>query len=287
MTMQEGTTKTPARTLWKQNLRGGLPTIIISEDADEKYATIEFEEPYCQEYRSEPLSSENADFRNHSYEERCRDSLRQGITQKYYDLAQTAGNRAYQDTYQPDKDLLYQTPNQYVRILQWIDMSGEQLLNDSNPPYLILQRHYPYEYAHGSYTPYSTEELEEYRKEHEHPLDLEWVGIIDATAINASSELRACRFYYPQVFYGYWVPIDSEITQTGNQDEDTELPRYNASKMPLYLPHSVRDARVMAGYPLGTSDEGSYYLCRSDSSTESVGYYYVQHPAGDYCERMP
>ena len=56
--------------------------------------------------------------------------------------------------------------------------------------------------------------------------------------------------------------------------------------MPLYLPKSVTAQIIRLGYPLGVTAE-RYQICYDNSETEEVGYYYVQHPAGDYCELKP
>ena len=70
------------------------------------------------------------------------------------------------------------------------------------------------------------------------------------------------------------------------QFEELELPRYEGGTTPIYLPRSVSANKIRAGYPLGKTAE-RYHLCHNGSETEAVGYYYVGHPAGDYCELKP
>ncbi len=73
---------------------------------------------YCRDYWAEPLGPGNADLRNHGFETQCRSRLDERITGRYSQLADAAN-------YEEDNDLAYETANQYVRILQWLDMSGD------------------------------------------------------------------------------------------------------------------------------------------------------------------
>ena len=124
-------------------------------------------------------------------------------------------------------------------------------------------------------------------------MDPEWLGILRAAGMNSSSSpdlswpaVTMCHRYYPQVFYGYWIPMDPEKNPGSDQKQEANLPRYEELTTPLYLPKDVTAERVKAGYPLGQSD-GQYYTCLASSNTEKAGYYYVDHPAGEYCEKIP
>ena len=86
---------------------------------------------YCRDYWAEPLGPENADLRNHGVETQCRRRLEERITSRYSQLADEVD-------YDEDNHLVYKTPNQYVRVLQWLDMSGDELLESDRPPYIVL-----------------------------------------------------------------------------------------------------------------------------------------------------
>ena len=236
---------------------------------------------YCRDYWAEPLSRSNADLRNHGFETQCRKQLEKHITKTYSWLGDKAGR-------EEENELVYRTPNQYVRILQWLDLSSDDLMDSAKPPYRILQEQSRHAYAYGENWMPKQEDLDDYQRENQTRLDLEWLSIMGAAGMDSSSssDLRICHHYYPQVFYGYWIPIDPEENPDSDQKQEVDLPRYEELTTPLYLPEAVTAERVRAGYPLGQSDE-QYYTCQASRDTEKIGYYYVDHPAGDYCERIP
>lgn len=237
-------------------------------------------EIYCRDYWARPLNRNNAHLRNHGFEPYCRAELEERITYRFGRLADAVN-------YDDDNELVYQTPNQYVRILQWLDISGGDLMNSDNPPYRILQEQSRHLYAYWADSVPTEESLEDYRRETGTRLNLEWLGILTAAGMGSnSSEIDACRYYYPQVFYGYWVPFDPDRIPDNNQERAADLPKYEASTTPLFLPKTVSANRVRAGYPLGRT-AGYYHLCRDSSEAEAIGYYYVDHPVGDYCEKIP
>ena len=113
------------------------------------------------------------------------------------------------------------------------------------------------------------------------------MGIVSAAGLSkGSSDLRACHHYYPQLFYGYWAPIATEDIPRDNNSVKPDLPQYREDTTPLYLPKSVNAKTVKDDYPLGKTAE-RYHLCSNSSETEDIGYYYVQHPKGNYCEQKP
>ena len=188
--------------------------------------------------------------------------------------------------HQEDNDLVFKTPNQYVRVLQWLDMRGDKLLESDRPPYVILQEQSRYPYAHmGDRVP-DQDFMADYRREWDHRPDLKWLGIISTAGMSDnSSDLTPCHLYQPQVFYGYWVPFDPDLVPDYGEERELELPKYEPSTTPIFLPKTVDARRVGAGYPLGMSGD-RYHRCSSGSEAEEAGYYYVDHPAGDYCERI-
>ena len=239
---------------------------------------------YCRDYWAEPLNRSNADLRNHGFETQCRTQLEQHITNEYVRLGDQAGR-------EEENELVYRIPNQYVRILQWLDLNGDDLMDSANPPYRILEEQSRHGYAHYGRNSITLKQknLDHYQRETQTRLDLEWLGILGAAGMNSSSSssgLRMCHNYYPQVFYGYWIPMDPEKNPDSDRKQEINLPRYEELTTPLYLPKAVTAERVRAGYPLGQSD-GQYYTCLASSDTEKIGYYYVDHPAGEYCEKIP
>ena len=235
---------------------------------------------YCRDYWAEPLNRSNADLRNQGFEAECRFRLEDRIAGQYQRLRDGVHNDV-------DNELVYNTPNQFVRILQWLDLSGDELLNAEEPPYRTLQDQSQHPYAHWHDWIPTEDRLVDYLRDNEESLHLEWLGIVGSAGLSeGSTDLQACHYYYPQLFYGYWVPFDPDQMPDTRQFEELELPRYEGATTPIYLPRTVSANKIRAGYPLGkTADR--YHLCHNSSDTEAVGYYYVDHPAGKYCERKP
>ena len=125
---------------------------------------------YCRDYWAEPLGSGNADLRNHGFETQCRRRLEERIINRYSQLADAVN-------YEEDHDLVYETANQYVRVLQWLGMSGEDLLESNKPPYIILQEQSRYPYAHiGDRVP-NEDFMADYRREWDSRVNLAWLGL--------------------------------------------------------------------------------------------------------------
>ena len=116
---------------------------------------------------------------------------------------------------------------------------------------------------------------------------LEWLGILAAAGMtDNSSDLRECHFFYPQIFYGYWVPFDPDAAPDYRDDRETDPVEYNPSTMPILLPETVDFPRIRAGYPLGMIGE-QYHRRSGESEAKEAGYYFVDHPRGSYCEKIP
>lgn len=255
-----------------------------AERGDSRFRVPDEPGIYCRDYWAEPLSRSNADLRNHGFERSCRLNLEERMTQQYRYMTEAVNYRE-----DKDEEVAFQIPNQYVRILQWMDISGGDLLDSGNPPYRILEEQSKrlYAYISSGYSIPSEADIENYERETDEPLNLEWLSILVATDMAGnSSGVRECHYYYPQVFFGYWVPFDPDQMRNRNREQEIDLPKYGTSATPLYLPKTVTAERVKPGYPLGLESE-RYHVCRASSETEEVGYHYVDHPAGDYCERIP
>ena len=272
------------RILWRSKLhRNDHLGYYKKPDHSQDIPTLMPQNPgvYCRDYWAEPLNRSNANLRNHGFETQCRTQLEKNITKTYNWLGYEAGR-------EKENELVYNIPNQYVRILQWLDLNGDDLMDSSNPPYRILEEQSRHTYAYEENPMLKQKHLDRYQRENQTRLDPEWLGILRAAGMtsNNSSGLRMCHRYYPQVFYGYWIPMDPEKNPDSDQKQEINLPRYEELTTPLYLPKAVTAERVRAGYPLGQS-YGQYYTCRAGSDTEKIGYYYVDHPAGEYCEKIP
>ena len=272
------------RILWRSKLhRNDHLGYYKKPDHSQDIPTLMPQNPgvYCRDYWAEPLNRSNANLRNHGFETQCRTQLEKNITKTYNWLGYEAGR-------EKENELVYRIPNQYVRILQWLDLNGDDLMDSANPPYRILEEQSRHAYAYEENPTLKQKHLDRYQRENQTRLDPEWLGILKAAGMNSSnsSDLRMCHNYYPQVFYGYWIPIDPKKNPDSDRKQEINLPRYEELTTPLYLPKAVTAERVRAGYPLGQSD-GQYYTCRAGSDTEKIGYYYVDHPAGEYCEKIP
>ena len=234
---------------------------------------------YCRDYWAEPLDAGNVDLRNHGFESQCRRRLEERIINRYYYLTDAVNSRE-------DDDLVFNTPNQYVRILQWLDISGKELLESGNASYMILQEQSRYPYAHiGDHIP-NEDFVSDYTQEWESRPDLDWLGIVSSAGLSDnSSGLLECHLYHPQVFYGYWIPFDPDRVPDYGEEGEMEPAKFDPSTMPIFLPRTVDEDRVRAGYPLGKRGN-RYHLCRGESEAEEAGYYYVDHPTGAYCERI-
>ena len=229
---------------------------------------------YCRDYWTEPLNETNADLRNEEFESGCRSGLGKAIIRRY-DRLQDWANTA------PEKGLIYRTPNQYARIMGWLEMSGNDLLDAENPPYRILEDQSRHQHAYFFDWLPTDEKLNLYRG-YGLGVDLEWVEIVKAAGLSGESG-GACARYYPQLFYGRWIPFDPDQAGKVKQHNVQKLPDFNETNTPIYLPKSVTAEKIPLGYPLGQTSKG-YLLCVNHTSTQQVGYYYVNHPAGGYCE---
>ena len=234
---------------------------------------------HCRDYWAEPLGPGNADLRNAGYETQCRQGLEERITSRYSDLASRA-------SHDEDNEAVWKTPNQHVRVLQWLDMSGDELLDAGRPPHILLMEQSRYPYAHMQGHIPDENFLADYRRERDGEVDLEWLGILAAAGMTDNSlDLRECHYFYPQVFYGYWVPVDPGTPPDHGDGRETDLVEYDPSTMPILLPETVDVPRVGAGFPLGMVGE-QYHRCSGESEAEAAGYYFVDHPTGAYCERI-
>ena len=152
---------------------------------------------WCEDYWSEALSESNAHKRNLAWKNQCYLNLAHRIdeTNEYF------GEAIYHG-YAPRN-----TINQYVRIMNWMDISVEELLRMDETPHELMRRlaideNDEYEYVGYSGYPEEGHDLDKN--------DIEWFGVLNAWWYAADPDTGACGKYYPQLFYNRWIPLDPE-----------------------------------------------------------------------------
>ena len=206
------------RNVWRPRLNGPmhLPTY-DDQYPESRPAKWENAADTCWMYWSEPLNEANADKRNYHYEAEC-----------IREVANRADSRW---------DVVpHEIPNQHVRVLRWLHMPGQELLSMDEPPYELLRRVSDKEYAYNSNSP-SKEQVSRLAEQLGKEFNTDWWGLVGATLGHRNSPIRACHVYYPQLYYGYWVPFTERSTEPPDQlsnDEIAEVERIMTG--PLYLP---------------------------------------------------
>ena len=107
------------RILWREQLHGRDQFGYYKpEQGQDSVSVLHPRDPgvICRDFWAEALNKDNVDLRNQGFEPHCRFSLQQHIAEQYRHMASYAN---YED--EDDKELSYQHPNQYVRILKWLD----------------------------------------------------------------------------------------------------------------------------------------------------------------------
>ena len=141
-------------------------------------------ERYCRDYWSEPLSAQNAHKRNESYRYDC-----------YRGLWYGRENYQYEDS----------RWDQYSRIANWLDIPGDALLDMSPRPLDLMLTAWERQERGYEFTP-----------------EDEWYRILEAWPDNdfrVGPELgrndyaEDCVRYYPQLFTGRWIPLDTALTR--------------------------------------------------------------------------
>ena len=281
------------RALWRQTLGGG-PWRYYPDEPE--VAQVEHGgNIHCRVYWAEPVSKRNAAKRNEAFRYRCKQWVEGGVSGGYSRIAQQM-NQHIRNGEEP-----VPIPNQYARIQQWLAMSETELLNSTEPPYAALRAVSRHEYAHRTSPSDITPEADrEWRKLYKDEYRPELARILYVLGISAGAIIggtESCRLYYPQLFYGHWIPIEEDDPDYQGHmvpaDMRTRLPapgEHEAPRIgsinetPIYLPDTVTHSRVFPGYPIGKGSDEEYRICREGSDTEAAGYQYVAHPDGHYCE---
>ena len=147
---------------------------------------------YCQDYWSEPLSANNAHKRNESFRDEC-----------YRGIWYSRENYLYED----------HRWDQYSRIANWLEIPGETLLEMSPRPLDLVMIAWERE-----------------RRGYEPKPEDEWYGILEAWPsaddyymvkfrVGRNSNADECVHYYPQMFTGRWIPLDTAVTRHEMEEE--------------------------------------------------------------------
>ena len=205
------------RTLWG--------SVIVSADGYEdrittidKYTSDNDYLQWCQDYYSEPLSEKNVNKRNSEvYRLLCiRELIEQAMT--FEDYAEDAYKHHSES--QKDRPMSLVLVNQAIRILNWMDISGDTLLALEEKPHELINRlredSYQGRYieANISFTWNGIKwPIKDLKSE-----DLEWWNIEDVW------DTEHCGNYYPQLFLGRWVPLDDfELEKESLEDARERL----------------------------------------------------------------
>lgn len=156
---------------------------------------------WCADYWSEPLTEENINKRNEQYKDGCDLSIVSQAS-KYEKDVRDGSTKSAQNDYSIPPIMV----NQYIRIMNWMDISGEDLLNMDEPPIALVERIF-----NQRDEIYSDEYKGRYNLPKENaPSDVvEWWRIEEAWFDFVDpDDYIACGWYYPQLFFGRWMPMD-------------------------------------------------------------------------------
>ena len=150
---------------------------------------------WCQDYWSEELNASNASKRNDQFYYACKKNLvNRGVE------FERGVRRDYQSN---PGDMSPLMVNQHVRLLNWLDITGDDLLSMDQRPDQLIRR--LVETAESMYTEnHSAGELSNFPRKGAPSEVIEWWGIEGLW-----DDFPDCRAYYPQLFLGRWIPVDT------------------------------------------------------------------------------
>ena len=153
---------------------------------------------WCQDYWSEPLSPENASKRNHTaWQISCQADL-PGDAWELEERVEFAF-----DEYESE-GMSAVIVNQYARILNWVDIDGGTLLTIDPQPREIVRLVWDRE-DDGSSRYRERNRISDWPLASTRADDIEWWHI---EPVWLSDYWNSCKNYYPQLFFGRWVPLD-------------------------------------------------------------------------------
>ena len=193
------------RVLWgsvivqKESVEYAGSFVGVSNDNPYRFSDSHVE--WCQDYWSEPLGPENANKRNHeAFRVECVIRLVKGGTGRERSAKKEFSNHG-------PNGMSPVIVNQWVRLLNWMEIGGGELLEFEEKPFDLVSKVWEKEwdsYSEGRYKSANT--VDGYIPLASVPMeDIEWWGI---ESVWAYDQLRYCQSYYPQLFFGRWVPLD-------------------------------------------------------------------------------
>ena len=153
---------------------------------------------WCQDYWSEALHEGNVDKRNHERSGLlCKLTLETMAVNREEEVV-----RNFERYADREEEISSVVVNQALRLLNWMDIQGWELLQMEDKPADLVRRNWSEggdryrqsQYA-GDYIPLAVLSSE----------DKEWWRIEQAWGKN---DVTACKNYYPQLFFNRWIPLD-------------------------------------------------------------------------------
>ena len=166
------------------------------------------ETEWCQDYWSEPLTEQNAHKRNEQFRDECRIS----IVSRAGEYEESIKNWAESAKENAGIDVAPVIVNQHIRVMNWMDIDGAELLQMQERPVALVKRIYEGR-EEGYFDNYH--DWERFPTKDTPSERLEWWGIEGAFFYHIDPDTNFCGLYYPQLFYDRWIPIDDY----GMQDE--------------------------------------------------------------------
>ena len=200
------------RTIWRDRLRNGRSCYQL--------------------YGSEPLNASNADRRNEQFKLECLSSI--------VGLADHQWEKHAEAAYERGNPTAHEIPNQYVRIMRWMHLSGEELLDMEEPPRELLKRLRDYDYASEAYYIPTASVIEQARADHGDDFSIAWWGLHIAATSNGRG-IAGCYEYFPQLFSSRWTPRAQSPDETPIPWQQRDIDALHASiqrvlNSSLYLP---------------------------------------------------
>ena len=235
---------------------------------------------HCRDYWAEPLGKRNADLRNQGFEAECRLQLGERAASQY---------RRMRDWLQNDDDneLVFRTPNQYVKILKWLDFTGDELLNTEMPPYRILEAQSQHPYAHWREWMPTDDGLIGYARQYDERLSLRLAGNRQGgRSEQRRDEHRGLPLLLPATLLRLLGAARS------GPDTEPEPKRRNGAATvrrsgDAGVSTQDRLSREGPGRVPAGQDGGTVPLVPKQQRNRRGRLLLVVHPAGDYCERKP
>ena len=168
---------------------------------------------WCQDYWSEALDESNASKRNHElFQSSCLLALvEEGRTYK------NAAEREYSEF--EELGMSSVIVNQAIRLLNWMDIDGDALLMLEEMPFELVDRVWDRESSlEGRYE--QQNKINEWPKDSVLRSEKEWWGIEGVWKRGGSG---LCKSYYPQLFFGRWVPLDDFGMDEGLEEAQEKL----------------------------------------------------------------